>query len=384
MRLLKAIAIAVTLPCSSFAQDPAGIEKLMTKRLLNCTDIAYNCSLLIPGYFHDGKIDTVQMFMAYWEGKCGIDEPLMRVKILLAINEGRFQESLYDDRIIDLLLYHQFNMKAAADTVRQTRKLYSFYPLDDGFDLFTVSLAQSLLIQKKYKTDLERLFCEFYGGAVDALFLELSSAQYDDTQLKAYYLRYLGATLSLSDVHFGLSAGYWMPSGSNDVLGNHPAIGALLGGKFNKLLLALAIELRFLKAKETYTIRHDGRLIESRHFLGGFLGVEGGRELLRTNRHEIDLIGGMGLDGFDALSTDNDRDGKSVFSLNLNLGLGYRHFLKAHGINYIGVEIRHNWLNYATGGGTDLSGNAISLRLIYGILGNAHKNDRLKALGHSY
>jgi hypothetical protein len=92
----------------------------------------------------------------------------------------------------------------------------------------------------------------------------------------------------------------------------------------------------------------------------------------------------MGFDGFDAIETDDNRNAKTIGSFNLNLGFAFRHFLKKHDSKYLGIEMRYNWVNYATGGGSDLSGNTITLRLMYGLLGNSVKNKRLEALGHSY
>jgi hypothetical protein len=96
MKLSIAITVVLLTPCHLLAQDPAGIEKLMTKRAINCADILYNSSLLIPTYFHDGKIDSMRLVMKYWEDRCGLAEPLLRAKILLAIRDGNFEESLYE------------------------------------------------------------------------------------------------------------------------------------------------------------------------------------------------------------------------------------------------------------------------------------------------
>ena len=61
----RVLTIFLIPPCLLLAQDPAEIEKLMTRRVLDCADIAYNSSLLIPRYFHDHKIDSVRMIYGW-------------------------------------------------------------------------------------------------------------------------------------------------------------------------------------------------------------------------------------------------------------------------------------------------------------------------------
>ncbi|NUO81616.1 hypothetical protein HUU05_16215 [candidate division KSB1 bacterium] len=94
------------------------------------------------------------------------------------------------------------------------------------------------------------------------------------------------------------------------------------------------------------------------------------------------MLAGLGWDGFDAIESDKNRKAKSINSLNVNLGLGYRQFFKPYSTHYLSLEGRYNFVNYATHGGSDLSGNTITLRLIYGQLGNARKNNRLRTFDY--
>jgi hypothetical protein len=87
------------------------------------------------------------------------------------------------------------------------------------------------------------------------------------------------------------------------------------------------------------------------------------------------------LDGFDAVKGSKNVEGKSFFSLNINAGLGWR-WLTRDG-TYLGFEMRHNFNNYDNPGGTDLSGNSLTGRMLIGILKNDSKKrqtDYLKRL----
>ena len=142
-------------------------------------------------------------------------------------------------------------------------------------------------------------------------------------------------------------------------------------------MLDLTLIFRFIKSKNYYQVYAQDSLFRTRHFFGGYVGAEIGYELLRNKNSELDLIGGIGYDGFDAVKTDEDAGIKSVSvgSLNLNGGLGSRYYYKPQG-NYVGVQLRFNALNYSNRGGTNLSGDAFSLRLIWGFSGNYFRDSQ--------
>jgi hypothetical protein len=98
--------------------------------------------------------------------------------------------------------------------------------------------------------------------------------------------------------------------------------------------------------------------------------------------NEIDLLGGIGLDGMDVLNIgkpeDPNRITKSLNSLNLNLGIGFRHYFQNR--TYWGIEARYNFVNFKNTGGTDLTGNTISIRLNIGLSRNYYADRRLMFL----
>ncbi|MCI0698050.1 hypothetical protein L0337_39360 [candidate division KSB1 bacterium] len=228
------------------------------------------------------------------------------------------------------------------------------------------------------------MLIDFYSGNLDSLFIKLKSSGYEHTAIKSYYDEYVTSTLAMPDGNLGLIAGYWMPQGKNKLLGNHPSFGFFLGGKKKKFMADVVILFRFLSAKETYVVKREGGFESTKKFFGGYIGVEGGRELLRTRHHGFDLSAGMGFDGFDALDKNQQHDAVTISSFNFNLGLGYRYFSHEFQTKYIGMQVRYNFVRYATHGGSDLSGNTISLRLLLGLGGNQKKNQRLKSLEYHY
>jgi len=383
-RLKLATLILLSWCASLSAQAQTELDKLMVRRTPNCFDIYYNCALLIPQYFSEQKFDSVQVLLNYWETRCGLNHAMLKIKLLFAIHQNAFSEALYDENIIEFLLYEQ-SYTQAVKKIRNDPKLghvplFAFQGAEE-FEAFTTTVARTLLLEKQ-PVGLARFFCEAYAGNVDSLFIKLQAPEFEDTRLREYYERKRESTLRMSEGYWSLFSGYWTPQGENRILGNHPVLGAQFGIKRKGFLYGLVAQFGFLNTSRPYAVRYEGEIVETKHYFGGFLGFEGGKELWRKHRHEFDVLAGLGWDGFDAIESDKNRKAKSINSLNVNLGLGYRQFFKPYSTHYLSLEGRYNFVNYATHGGSDLSGNTITLRLIYGQLGNARKNNRLRTFDY--
>jgi hypothetical protein len=164
-----------------------------------------------------------------------------------------------------------------------------------------------------------------------------------------------------------------MPTGDLTVVGNHPSIGFQLGGRDVYNQLDLTIQFRFLKSANTYLVRRNNILYESSSFFGGYIGMDYTRYLVSRQNFDFGVLAGMGFDGFDLFSSNNNNQHLrplSVGSFNANTGLRYNYFLSP--TFYIGLQGRYNWINYNNTGGTSFSGNALSFDLIFG--SNASRN----------
>jgi len=122
------------------------------------------------------------------------------------------------------------------------------------------------------------------------------------------------------------------------------------------------------------------------HFLGVYIGLDLGYELFRFENISFNLIGGIGYDAFDALEVNEtcscETSRKSLGSLNLNIGLGNKYYIKNW--NYIGVDLKYNIVDYNNPNGTDLSGNAITLNVIFGFIGGKFQDRRLQELDYKW
>jgi hypothetical protein len=89
---------------------------------------------------------------------------------------------------------------------------------------------------------------------------------------------------------------------------------------------------------------------------------------------------GIGYEQITAIPNENDygEDDKILRSWNVNGGLVLKYYFKAD--KYFGIHARYNLVNYSNFGGTDISGDYLSLKLVYGGLTTLGKAERRKLL----
>lgn len=380
--------LLLTLIRVSYAQE--GIERQMTEKAPNCEDIAFNCSQLVEKYYISANIDSVYMILAYWEDKCGLSEPIFRMYILLAIRDGKFSESLYDSSVIDHIgrFSDRVKCKAPVDSYLYYQIYFSYVQINGSFDKLTGQIAGDLL-DRQDENSLEYLFCNLYAGNADLFYNELQCKdKYNGTKLKEYYFKLVNESLNLYEFNIAIYSGVWVPFSRANTLGVHPIIGLDAGCKYRKFIFNLSMYLKFAKTPNDYMVVVEDSVWATDYFFGGYVGLDIEREIIKFGNNEIDLLLGVGYDGFGALdysladaSTENDV-GKTINSLNINTGIGYRYNFKGHG--YLGVRGKYNFVNYKNIGGTDLSGNTASIVVIIGGFSNNKKYSGLKTLNYKY
>lgn len=170
------------------------------------------------------------------------------------------------------------------------------------------------------------------------------------------------------DFHAAFSTGVWVPTGENAVLGAHPQFGAYLGTKRGNFEAGLAVLLRLANAPRTYRIEYEGNTYDTKRFLGLYVGVDVGYEILYWRKNGFLLLAGAGYDWFLSEYFEEDEQYKSVGSFLLNGGVGYRRYFaeSSGGASYIEVHARYNLLEYKNEGGTDLSGDTVAVCLSFG------------------
>jgi len=372
--------IIILLSCKAFSQN---IEELMTRKYLTCQDIVYNSLYLIPEYYEKNRLDTVNEIINYWESRCGISEPLLRIKILLAIHDGTFTEDLYNEnRIVTFL--RRYRQRIQNENYRDFDMLY--YTGHDpfkAFDNFTVNLATKLKVETD-RSEIENFFLDYYLHNFENIFFRLQDTILTDSKLKHAYDLEVNRFIYIPEGHFSVYTGSWMPIGNVNILGNHPIFGMQGGIKSKNILVDGVFEFRFGDSPNAYYVYENDSLYNTTDFFGFHVGVELGYKLIYYKQNEINLLTGIGYEGFDALSigdiNDPDRIRRSINSGNINFGIGYRKYFRNR--SYIGLETRYNIVNYQNPNGTNLSGNTLTIRLKYGIARNLYRDRNLLGYDH--
>lgn len=364
-------------------------EMLSVKPAVECSDIAVNSSAYYVKYMHECKLDSVRVILDYWETKCGVNEPIYRARVLLALQEGKFGDYFFSDAP----LWYIFNYDTRLDMIRagyyyaydRDRPLYGYIRPGGEFDEFTMWLGGEMM--KKYEPgSVEYLVAEFYSeyGSSEELFLKLQTDEYSGTALGKEYRSTVRLQLDKGDLHYAFVGGVWVPSGDLAELGVHPEFGFLMGFKQKRMSYDLAMIFKFGKPGKPYMAKREGVWEETDEFFGGYIGLEVGYDILQARRHEIQLSGGVAFDGIDVFKEDKKNNLKAVSanSLNLNVGVGYRFYTGRD--FYLGLRARYNFVDYSRNGNIKQAGNVVTLGLQVGWLNNPVKKQYLDVLQYRY
>jgi len=378
------LLIVLFISVEGFAQKSLDNELLL--QTPNCENVAFNSSRLIEKYFNHKDYDSVLVVTNRWNEFCGITEPLFRVKVLQQIQRRQFSEEwinneyflnyifLYADRL-------EYSKAANAKLVYEQYKIsFGYIPLNSSLDDLTVIWANAL-VESNDLQPIERAFCLLYSNKTQDFWQMLKDHKLVGTKLQNIYDEKVQKTKKMPEGNLGVMIGIMLPFGNlADVVGVKPAFGFQFGLKSNKLQYDLTVLLRTGKAKQDYLVMYQGALKSTDYYLGGYVGLDVAYELWRGKRQEFDFLTGIAYDGFDAVESNTEKDikGKTINSLNLTLGLGYRFYGKR--FNYWGIQTKYNVVNYNNKQGTDLSGDYLSLILTYNFFGNFQKRTMMERL----
>lgn len=369
----------------AFAQeDTAGMRALLTaKQSEQCEQYVYNACMIIPDIYRRGQTDSVLQLLDFMESECGT-RYFADLRRLIEIDRGAFSGTLCGSETI-CFLFEACRFLQCVFSVGWTNRYQQSFArsLTPKYGEFIDSLSHSLL-ERTDSTTTAHYWLRFTTGDYSFLYRHLKAGDCPERCLQQAYDAKVSALLGeryKSRVHVGVIGGVWTLQDGADALGPKGEAGVRAGVYNNRLGIDLVLLVRFLKAKRSFIVVDEPKADTGRSFSGGTVGLDITYEMIRHRRHTIGLLGGVGYDWLGHIK-EEDRDRATSESLNLNLGCRY---LLAYGgkrTHYIGLDLRYHVLNYATGGGTDLSGNAVSLSLTWGWLVNLGVGDELNELGY--
>jgi hypothetical protein len=382
------IIIFIFLSLPFYGQD---FDRLMLKKTMDCSDVSLNCSQLFKKYMMENKEDSAKALLYYWQSKCGLREPIFRAKILLAMDQGSFHDSLLTANALPYFYIFQNRINAINSgnfySYDNYKSYFGYIPPGQEFDKFTLKLAAEL--EMKYDTlSEEYLLCQFFSGRSNLIFDKLQDQRYTNTVLSHQYYKEVDKYINLPELHGALLTGVWIPTGEIRKLGVHPQFGFQGGIKKRKMSYDLTIIFNSGKSREEYYARRKGYDTPqlTNYYFGGYIGFDIGRDLIYYRGNELSLLTGIGWDGFDTFEDENKNDkvstASTVGSLNFNFGLGYRHYFSNN--TYIGLRLKYNVVNYTMNDVIDFTGNPITAQVAIGGLFNLAKKQNLNALKYKW
>ncbi|MDD2426200.1 MAG: hypothetical protein PHU00_09305, partial [Bacteroidales bacterium] len=91
-------------------QEQHDFDRLMIKRQADCSEVSYNCGMEFIRLLEENKSDSVKLLLRYWEDKCGMREPVYRAKILLALLQNEYDDSLLTEGSLNNIFNYQNRM----------------------------------------------------------------------------------------------------------------------------------------------------------------------------------------------------------------------------------------------------------------------------------
>jgi hypothetical protein len=314
------------------------LEQRLKETKPSCPDVFDNAMEVLPELKMTKAFDSMAYVIDFIEKSCDKTTETFNLKVLLAIEQGRFRvEDFYDAIAIHNLEtsasnYHNYLINQN----RRPKAQVTYYR-------FTSEWALNLP-QRRNLDDNERLICRVLAGIENAPALVVMKNKsvypyfFDMLHEAKVYERKAAQGI------VSISGGYWFPTANMAKLGSHPSFGFQVGQHKNSNEIDLTIQFRFLKSAMPYTVLRSDSLYDLTHFFGGYIGLDYTRYLLKNSDVELGLLVGAGYDGFDISSSDDEDYLKpySIGSLNVNTGLRFNYFYTSH--SFIGLSAGIIWL----------------------------------------
>ena len=168
-----------------------------------------------------------------------------------------------------------------------------------------------------------------------------------------------------------LTVGWWSPTGHLQVLGSHPSVGLILGGRNKRNEYTLNWNVRFgFPTPQPYVFVRQDTAYTSRYYDGGYIGFEYTRYFVHAKRIDLGYTSGIAYDYFSVADGWSEHTRThyivplNVGSFDFDNGLRFKYFF--HRSAYIGLTAKYHLIHYNNDGGTDLGGNAFTLDLAFG------------------
>lgn len=401
-KLLSLFLIVVSCTTAQELWAQPGMDTLMKAPAINCDDVKYNASVLIPQFVREGELETAMEAHQFWTNNCAASEMSILVGYMLNLLQDGKMDNVTDQELIVTLLNSDLGLQE-----EHSGSYYFYNQTEENIPLVSRKRFIDFLTEQAFKFQDE----QFPEGSKEDIFLQfIKEDRIDATHdlrvnreknesFQSIYNERATDLLSRQVGLMTLRSGVWVPQGNASVLGLNPVIGFSLGGTFRKMdMLSVVLEGRIgASISDSLSIMYKDSLITTDYVSGLYVGFEYDKRLLssRNFRHRFGLTLGLGYDhvnvipeylrGVDDGNTDdevNTKPRKYLPSINANVGLSYSYRLTMG--SYLGWNARFNYHNYNNKGGDSLTGTSINANVVIGFLFNDTRWSEGEKLGLAF
>ncbi len=305
----------------------------------------------IPGLIYTDQPDSLLDWLNAWEKASGSIEPVMRVRILGAIWDGQFSEYLYDRGIINQLVGYCTKLESSDPRQKVTR----------DFAIFSRNFADQLLPHVPLGSP-EEFFCLLYSGRTEQAWRLLASDDLAATDLRKFRDRELRILDEVLPKFFAVEGGLWSPFGKYAFAGDHALVGLQLGVRKGPWFTRLVMEMRLGRTDRGYLARNEDIMGISDRFDATLVSLEFGRGVPVWGSLSLEPFAGIGIDAVKPLKDEDFL----LDALHLDMGAGLHLDFGHHRQWFLAVTGRREWIRPRNSKGTDLWGDAWSVRLALG------------------
>lgn len=351
-------------------------ELILTKPFASCENVGYQAQEFMEDFYQRGKMDSLAMFVDYWGDKCGFFQNLIRLQTVLKIREGVMgPESIDSSWISELRQYKGLEYGYIRFPYHDQ---YFYSERDTRYD-FLKDLTRSIARETQTSDEDLALILDFYAQETPT-FANIREAS-EQSLLKKHYDNEYKRMIWYPEFHAAIIVGAADYADNLDFIGRRPNVGFIIGAKQLRHTYDMVFGARIGPSKREYSFQYGDTLITHDKWTGLYLGAEYTFDVIRTNRVDVGLSAGIGLEDFLAIGQDNDydEDSKTFHSLNKNAGLVIR-LKQLQGGGYAGVQVRYNWTNFKTRQPLQLDGEYLELRFLVGSIASYFRKRRLEGL----
>ena len=381
----KFIAIVIiTMISSAIAQEQEayGIGGLLTQQhYFECTEYYLGAQRLIPDYYAQGKLDSINLIIDYVDDRCD-DNRFSLLRVLLAIESGELADDWCDSTLIISLL-GVVKPERFSDMGCHISASSMVRPLDDPrFCSLLHEIAFNLWRQAD-TSSLAHLFCSFYEGSKKWAFNRLRENRYPGTRIQEMYNQqaaYVRENLKRWRTHYAFGLGVWLPSGRNEILGDKSEFSCAYGIHGAKIGVDLFFAYRGFKSSHDILVRYDDSLMPTEHFTGYLLQAQVSRNIYESSHFQLDGFCGLGFDNFSFRAKQDENKNEPLSSPAFSIGANTRLFVNKISGYFGALQFRYDFIDYNNKSGTNLRGNAISVSLAFGRMRNGYAVDEAERL----